>query len=389
MPDVWAFYANNELAFNVFPEIRDADVVPQGVEVLPLCEECSNTNSGIFTYHFIFTKKLDPPSYVRESNCGVCKMLLRDLPAATPGRDGDLEVRYIRRGSYLAKDGSSLPAFSLIVGPGISAAPNDLQRSFPRVPDPGSEAEFALMKTWLADCDENHKCSAEKLAMDPGKKIPLPTRLIFVGNNSNLSVKLVSMAQKPYLRYIALSYRWKYFGSEKPLLLTDKNKEEFEGEIELNKMPQTFQDAVKVTRGLGVKYLWIDSLCIIQDNKDDWDKESQRMKDVYNGAYCTISATCAESTYWGFLKKRPERRCIGINANTPSGKEALIYICEAMDNFEQEVEQVELHTRGWIFQERALSRRTLHFAKKQVYLECGDGVCSETLTKLFKWVYFS
>lgn len=379
MPDFWAFYPNNELAFNVFPEIQKTDVVPQDVG-LPLCKECSSTNSGIFTYHFIFTKKLDSPSCVRSSNCGICKMLLDNPRAATPGPDGDPEVRYVRRGSYLAKDGSSPPVFSLIVGPGISAAPNDLQRSFPRVPDPGSEAEFALIKMWLADCDQNHKCSAKKLV----PRIPLPTRLLFIGDDSNLSVKLVSKAQDCELDYVALSYRWKYLGDEKPLLLTDENKEEFERAIELNIMPQTFQDAVKVTRGLGVQYLWIDSLCIIQFNKEDWNKESQRMKDVYNGAYCTISATCAESTHGGFLQERPERRCMGVDAITPSGKEARIYICEAIDNFEKEVERAELHERGWIFQERALSRRTLHFAKKQAYLECGDGICSETMTKLFK-----
>ncbi|PVH70935.1 HET-domain-containing protein, partial [Cadophora sp. DSE1049] len=237
-----------------------------------------------------------------------------------------------------------------------------------------------LMKMWLADCDQNHKCSAKKLA----QRIPLPTRLLFIGDDSNLSVKLVSKAQDCDLDYVALSYRWKYLGDEKPLLLTDKNKEEFERAIELNKMPQTFQDAVKVTRGLGVQYLWIDSLCIIQGNKDDWNKESQRMKDVYNGAYCTISATCAQSTHGGFLQKRPERRFIGVDTITPSGKEARIYICEAIDNFEEEVEKAKLHKRGWIFQERALSRRTLHFAKNQAYLECGDGICSETMTKLFK-----
>lgn len=69
--------------------------------------------------------------------------------------------------------------------------------------------------------------------------------------------------------------------------------------------PATFYDAIRVTRMLGVQYLWIDSLCIIQNDARDWQIESSRMGDVYRNAYLTIAACCASSDSEGFLRPRP------------------------------------------------------------------------------------
>lgn len=73
----------------------------------------------------------------------------------------------------------------------------------------------------------------------------------------------------------------------------------------LSELPKTFQDAVKVTRELGVLYLWIDSLCIIQygDGGEDWKRESGRMENVFSYAYCTIAATATVDANSGFLER--------------------------------------------------------------------------------------
>ena len=149
--------------------------------------------------------------------------------------------------------------------------------------------------------------------------------------------------------------------------------------IDCGKLPKTFQDAVAVTRQLGIQYLWIDSLCIIQDDPEDWERESMLMEDVFSSAYCTISARATEAR--GLLMDRPERQCVKLD----SGKYAPIFICEHIDDFDRDVEESPLSYRGWVFQERILSRRTIYFTDRQVYWECGVCIRSEALTKMHKY----
>jgi hypothetical protein len=148
--------------------------------------------------------------------------------------------------------------------------------------------------------------------------------------------------------------------------------------IEDTDLPQTFLDAVIITRKLGVKYLWIDSLCILQkfedgdsESKEDWNTESKLMEQVFSSAYFTIAASCADHRFHGFLKPRTPRQFITMTA-------------EVINNFDRDVEQGELNKRGWVLQERALSRRTIHFTQTQTYWECGEGVWCETFTETKK-----
>ncbi|KAJ4865530.1 heterokaryon incompatibility protein (HET) domain-containing protein [Trichoderma breve] len=142
-------------------------------------------------------------------------------------------------------------------------------------------------------------------------------------------------------------------------------------------LPKTFQDAVTVTRALGVPYLWIDSLCIIQEDEKDWETEAIRMEEVFSFAYCTIAASRGTSSLSGFLGKRKPRAYAKIQ--TSGGP---LYLAEAIDDFHADVEQSELSKRGWVLQERALSCRTIYFTATQIYWECGQGICCETLVAL-------
>jgi hypothetical protein len=110
--------------------------------------------------------------------------------------------------------------------------------------------------------------------------------------------------------------------------------------------------------------------------------ESKLMEQVFSSAYATIAASCANGTEDGFLQPYPERQCVTVE--TSSG--ALYYLCDAIDDFRLDVDQGELNKRGWVLQERALSRRTIYFTAKQSYWECGGGVRCETLTKMKKYV---
>lgn len=137
-----------------------------------------------------------------------------------------------------------------------------------------------------------------------------------------------------------------------------------------------------VTRALGRRYLWIDSLCVIQGPGGDFNTEAKRMEDVYSGAYCVIAASCSADHFSGFLKQRNRRSYVGL---CREGKgETPFYVCESIDNFKDHVLDGELNSRGWVLQEHALARRTLFFTEHQTYFECGKGVRCETSTNLSK-----
>ncbi|KAI8941757.1 hypothetical protein NX059_002962 [Plenodomus lindquistii] len=148
----------------------------------------------------------------------------------------------------------------------------------------------------------------------------------------------------------------------------------------VSELPKTFQDAVRVTRAVGIPYLWIDSICIIQygDNKADWDREAARMKDVYSGAYCTIAATAAKNSHSGFLDRQTLTEYVCVHDNA----EKQFFLSTDIDDFDCEVVKAPLNSRAWVFQESVLSRRTIHFSANQMYWECGEGIYCENLTKL-------
>jgi hypothetical protein len=177
-------------------------------------------------------------------------------------------------------------------------------------------------------------------------------------------------------RYITLSHCW---GDVYPLCTERNNIEKHLQGIKYDDLQQTFKDAVDVTRALGVDYLWIDSLCIIQDD-DDWRKEAENMEKVFASAYCTIAATCAENSEKGFLK-RPSQQYIKLENNS-GGASLGVYIADG-GSF-RDVGNGLLNKRGWTFQERALSSRTIHFTTKEVYWECGSVIHCENLTRIAK-----
>lgn len=263
---------------------------------------------------------------------------------------------------------------------------NNIQPGFPLPLIPGGKTHVRVLAKWIKSCDSTRHL--------PERSRFVPTRLLSVGDDSSTCVRLVSNFgnKSPPVLYVALSHRWgvapTVAGKFATTTIDNIKLISAEKGVSDGSLPQTFQDAVIITRKLGVKYLWIDSLCILQkngqeedaDSKKDWDKESQLMEKIFGSAYLTIAASCANDRFEGFLKKRDERQFVTMRGSNG----AQFHICEIIDKFETDVEKGKLNQRGWVLQERALSQRTLHFTRSQTYWECGDGIRCETFTKTVK-----
>jgi hypothetical protein len=117
--------------------------------------------------------------------------------------------------------------------------------------------------------------------------------------------------------------------------------------------------------------VWIDSVCIIQDSEEDWQKESATMRDVYANSTCNIAAAASTNTHGGLFRPRQvrdiQKSVIWSNA---LGSTSNYYHILEKDYWSRQVSDAVLHRRGWVLQERLLPPRTLHFAKHQVFWEC-------------------
>lgn len=246
-----------------------------------------------------------------------------------------------------------------------------LQIGFPELPEAGSRAHLETLRRWLIHCDQKHPdCRSVG-------KICLPTRLIDVGSRAMPTIRLYETQPDDCIEYFALSHPW---GKPPHFCTTISNVNRYKQTIESCEIPATFKDAITITRNLGVRYLWIDSVCIIQGPGGDFSREAKRMEHVFSQAYCVLAASSARGQYDGFLKPRRRRNQVQLKG---SGKSS-VYISEFIDDFDYFVLQSRLNQRGWVLQERALARRTIYFTSEQSFWECGRGVRCETQTKMNK-----
>ncbi|KAK3403414.1 heterokaryon incompatibility protein-domain-containing protein [Sordaria brevicollis] len=144
--------------------------------------------------------------------------------------------------------------------------------------------------------------------------------------------------------------------------------------IHMSSLPPTFKQAVQITRSLNIRYLWIDSLCIIQDSREDWEKESMTMGEVYGRSYLTIAARAARNARDGcFIARAVSGTSICqleySSKSEPTIPRGKIYIIDPSFLIEQ-ANHSPLDTRGWVLQEKVLSPRIIHYGAQQVYWEC-------------------
>ena len=229
-------------------------------------------------------------------------------------------------------------------------------------PNPASEATMHLAKCWLDECSKSHPlCSRQSNTL-------LPKRVIDVGPPDGTREPRLFVTEGRCGEYATLTHVW---GGILPLRTVTGNLGQHLNELPVSSLPATFRDAVLTTRCLGLSYLWIDALCILQDNTNDWQIEASKMPSIYKNSIITIAAVDAANSTVGFLNERstaiPSCQLPCPQSERCAGGFTEIAQREPADLLDKES---PLSFRGWCMQEKLLSPAVLYFGNKQTYWDC-------------------
>ncbi|OIW34542.1 HET-domain-containing protein [Coniochaeta ligniaria NRRL 30616] len=226
-----------------------------------------------------------------------------------------------------------------------------------------------LCQRWFQQCCTSH----EGCIPDKAYQSFIPTRLLDITRDRPrlcLAEEVTSVGLP--VRYATLSHCW---GTVAFATLNSANIDSFRQLIPPEALVKTFLDAMHVARALDFSYLWIDSLCIIQDSAEDWEREAGLMADVYGGSSLTIAASSAADGRVGCFFDRPKSwRCQVRQSDSPVLWNVFPFTLHDINGH-------KLRDRAWALQERYLSRRVLHFTRDQVFWECDGAPACETYPK--------
>lgn len=256
------------------------------------------------------------------------------------------------------------------------------------ISEPWSEKTLTWAKTHVEGCALRHGCCTAFKSTSG----PLPTRLIHIPNDFQArGIRLDSnTAHLPSnTRYAALSHCWGTLTGQECLTTIDNIDAHLTDGIAWSKVPQTFRDAIHYTRRLGLEYIWIDSLCIVQGDMADWETESVHMFDYYSNAYVTLGSTFSTNCNGGFFSERHVQvsrlylfdvvfkgATLPVYAYRPFyGEEYDLDFAENHDSSGRSTltGPFNLFKRAWTFQERLTSPRLVLFTENQLVFECHDG----------------
>ncbi|KAK4171920.1 heterokaryon incompatibility protein-domain-containing protein [Triangularia setosa] len=245
-----------------------------------------------------------------------------------------------------------------------------------------SSGSLPQIQSWIHQCSTSHKqCQALQLLSSSW----LPTRLIDVSDLSRIHIITTHPSMKE--RYTTLSHCW---GKIKIIRLIQSNYSELTDPsvgVRWDQLTKTFQDAITVTRALGIKYIWIDSLCIVQWSGEkaqgDFKTEGQLMHLVYRNSFLNIAAAHAEDGTQGLFKffdKDTRDGALHKPVKIEEGGEVNgEWYVLPRDYWWRELLDKILYTRGWVFQERMLTPRIVHFSTDQVLWDCATLSATESL----------
>lgn len=227
-----------------------------------------------------------------------------------------------------------------------------------------------LAKEWMGDCNNQHNNCIQSIYDQK-----LPTRLLSIGGR-NLRL-ILSLSLPSDSKYATLSHCW---GSGENLKLLKSNLKAFQQTIPRNQLCKTFEDAILIASQLNLDYLWIDSLCIIQDDEEDWRQESALMSVVYGNSYLNIAAAGASDGSQGCFFHDNPMKINKVRGRTIVANKHKFYDCVPRFIYRHCIGDTALSSGAWALQERLLAPRTLHFSRAQLFWECNENYRCESLS---------
>lgn len=201
----------------------------------------------------------------------------------------------------------------------------------------------------------------------------LPPRVLDIAGDETppTSIRLLVNKSGSRGRFATLSHRW---GTTMPYRTTLANIEQRRQCIQVRDLPQTFQDAITVTRLLGIRYLWIDALAIIQDDPADWAEQASLMANIYQKSYVTIAVHTARDASHGFLWPFTSLNTTTLTCRTdpvdsPTREFQILPLADLSSA------DSTIQNRAWIYQELSLPQRILHFYNDRLGWQCAHPTC--------------
>ena len=247
------------------------------------------------------------------------------------------------------------------------------------------------MKYWLQNCLDNHpecrdtECRSHSIC-GTSPTPNLPARVIEVGSDSSRPRLICGAGLRS--PYAALSHCWGKCVRTTTTLTTVSHM--MQG-LPLEEFSPTFRDAINVCRRLGIPYLWIDSLCIVQDYPDDWTRESSNMADIYKNSILMLAAARSRDSQHSFLQARPSLPA-GCELDESLGG---LFIRPKVKWWTAGVELTLYNSRAWCFQEQQLASRVLYFCEDELVWyrmhfwqrEASSGSISSAFCKMEAWAF--
>jgi hypothetical protein len=240
----------------------------------------------------------------------------------------------------------------------VEAALSPIERYRPPI-DTSDLATHRLVAEWLRRCVENHPgCRQVR------KSNYLPPRLLDLAQEKPRLVETKTLTE--HQEYASLSHCW---GKSPTFMrLSADNYERFLSGFASDELAKTFQDAIVLCKNLGIRYIWIDSLCIRQHgngSQEDWQRHVAAMPNIYQSALLNIAAEWATSTKDGLFRKRDSLILDQPIITVSNGHSYSVQILATM-GLSWNLNEAPLQKRGWVMQERILSPRIVHFTENQL-----------------------
>ncbi|KAF5010086.1 hypothetical protein FDECE_3728 [Fusarium decemcellulare] len=246
------------------------------------------------------------------------------------------------------------------------------------------ESAIQQAQIWLGQCRNEHaKCAVQHQATLPTRvvRIALPNDPnALLGSDHPPKVKVHETGDNEIGNYITLSHCW----GKNPIITTQiTNIDQYKSEIPWSELSKTFQDAIIFASLMRIENIWIDSLCIIQNSSEDWSAQAVKMAEYYTNSEFTIAATASTDGAGGLYHSTPPDEMaievVGVDPKTQSSfrvgaRKPLAHLHDVLEDRARILERFPLLSRGWVYQERILSRRFLHFGPREIHWECHEEV---------------